>query len=48
MECISNLVLIGNNGYHGYPSSLCRGASGDEKDEGGWYERGAVWPEVRR
>jgi hypothetical protein len=20
MDCIYNLVLIGNNGYHGYPS----------------------------
>jgi hypothetical protein len=31
MECIYNLVLIGNNGYHGYLSALCSGASGNEK-----------------
>ena len=28
--CICYLVLIGNNGYHGYLSALSRGASGDE------------------
>ena len=22
MKCIGNIVLIGNNGYHGYPSPL--------------------------